>query len=574
MNGESSSLDMVHILTGPLPLVIVLAAILAGFVSWVLLRLYRRSVILSMRQGNPVVGQPTLGEPLREPRRELAPLSLQWLDASSNIQPSPASDHAWLNSIRSIRLAALIQAAAGAAFAGIMIVPWMVKAGNGFSLGRLIWLLGCYGWPAVLAITFIAAVSLKQRVGIIAAYCVGVAALASWTHWRNPDVPLWQLVFFWGFANGPATALLAIFLNRRVRAAGPLVLAFMVTALSGVVVMMELARTSDAPVAVLAIIGDLLGLGARTLVFLWGAIGFLLFAVMAWPALRWIGRHYLTKRTSDDQLRLDAMWLLFTVLQSYTLVFEGLGWILTGPCAFAAYKVVSWLGFKWMFRGVDGNLPPTLLLLRVFALGKRSEALLEVLGRRWLRTGTVAMIAGPDLATTAVAPHELLAFLGGRLSREFVTDDADLSRRMAAMDRGRDPDARYRVTEFFCHAGTWQMAMGRLARDAEVVLMDLRSFSPANRGCLYELQQVLSTVSLENVLLLIDGKTDRGFLEQTLAQQWRKIPAGSLNRSVTEPTVKLFMLSDDVAPDFIPLIRLLFEIWKSKRACQRTSDPT
>jgi hypothetical protein len=128
---------------------------------------------------------------------------------------------------------------------------------------------------------------------------------------------------------------------------------------------MEFALASGAPAAALAAVGSMFGLGARTLVLLLGASGFILFAVMAWPALRWIGRHYLAKRTSDQQLTLDAMWLLFAVLQSFTLVFEGWGWIFTGPVAFAAYKVVSWIGLKWMLRGADsGEPPPRLLLLR------------------------------------------------------------------------------------------------------------------------------------------------------------------------------------------------------------------
>jgi hypothetical protein len=178
------------------------------------------------------------------------------------------------------------------------------------------------------------------------------------------------------------------------------------------------------------------------------------------------------------------------------------------------------------------------------------------------------------LATTTVEPPELLTFLGGKLSREFVADDVDLARRVAATDRGRDPDGRHRVTEFFCHADTWQMAMGRLARDAEVVLMDLRTFSPANQGCLYELQQLLSSVPLENVVLLVDGKTDSAFLERTLVQQWRKVPGISPNRALTKPVVKLFRLSNNGVPDFIPLLRLLFELCRSGSERQRTRNST
>ena len=101
------------------------------------------------------------------------------------------------------------------------------------------------------------------------------------------------------------------------------------------------------------------------------------------------------------------------------------------------------------------------------------------------------MIAGPDLVESTVEPHEFLEFLGGRLSRNFVRSDADLQRRLEAQQRGPDPDGRYRVNEFFCYADTWRHVMRALAAGSDAILMDLRSFAPANQGCLYELEQLL-----------------------------------------------------------------------------------
>ena len=56
------------------------------------------------------------------------------------------------------------------------------------------------------------------------------------------------------------------------------------------------------------------------------------------------------------------------------------------------------------------------------------------------------------------------------------------------------------MNEFFCHADTWQITMQRLAQEAEVVLMDLRGFSAGNSGCLYELEQLFASVSLESIV--------------------------------------------------------------------------
>lgn len=144
------------------------------------------------------------------------------------------------------------------------------------------------------------------------------------------------------------------------------------------------------------------------------------------------------------------MWLLFGVVQSITLVFEGWAWIFTGFAAFAVYKLAVGVGFAGLRRqsmGDTGRL--SLLLLRVFALGRRSERLFHMLSKLWLRAGSINLIAGPDLVTATVEPHEFLDFLGRRLSRRFVRDEADLQSRQSRMDDKPDPDGRHRVNEFF-----------------------------------------------------------------------------------------------------------------------------
>ena len=65
-----------------------------------------------------------------------------------------------------------------------------------------------------------------------------------------------------------------------------------------------------------------------------------------------------------------AVW----VVQPITLAYEGWGWIVTGFVAWASYKLGTWAGFALCRRGVASETnAPMLLLLRVFALGRRSE---------------------------------------------------------------------------------------------------------------------------------------------------------------------------------------------------------
>jgi hypothetical protein len=104
------------------------------------------------------------------------------------------------------------------------------------------------------------------------------------------------------------------------------------------------------------------------------------------------------------------------------------------------------------------------------------------------------------------------------------------------------PRNRFRINQFFCHPDSWQMTMRELAQRSSVVLMDLRSFSPSNQGCVYELEQILQSVHLRRVVFVADSSTDRTFLEQTLQRLWTEgVFETSPNARVADPRVQLFM---------------------------------
>jgi len=147
--------------------------------------------------------------------------------------------------------------------------------------------------------------------------------------------------------------------------------------------------------------------------------------------------------------------------------------------------------------------------------------------------------------------------MGGRLSRQFVRSDADLEQRLLAMERGPDPDGRYRVNEFFCYADTWQRTMRALVTGADAVLMDLRSFSPANHGCIFELEQLLAGVALDRVIFLLDDTTDRTLLERTLHDAWRRLHADSPNRGLAVPRARLVNVAGQSARAISGVLRLL-----------------
>jgi hypothetical protein len=82
-------------------------------------------------------------------------------------------------------------------------------------------------------------------------------------------------------------------------------------------------------------------------------------------------------------------------------------------------------------------------------------------GAYWRYIGSVELIAGTDLATDALEPHEFLDFARGKLPRHFVTVD-NLGCRIDQLDLQPDADGRFRINQFFCHDETWRSTVHTL----------------------------------------------------------------------------------------------------------------
>jgi len=153
----------------------------------------------------------------------------------------------------------------------------------------------------------------------------------------------------------------------------------------------------------------------------------------------------------------------------------------------------------------------------VFGYTSRTETLFDRIASRWRLLGPVTMIAAPDVVARTVDPGDFLRFATGNIASSFVTSREDLDRRLAALDTQPDPDGRYRVNEFCCHDTTWQATVVELINRADAVVMDVRGFTAQRQGCEFELQQLAARFAAQQVVLVVDGTTDRALLEGTIA---------------------------------------------------------
>jgi hypothetical protein len=549
-------------------LIVEIAAPLALVVSltlrWAYLRAVRRSML------RPVIhGAPGGDDGSSALARRAAPAPAHPLE----IVPAAVPAH---TAVRSARrgpwIAVAVHVVGGLTYALAVTAAYVVEVApmlttvGGASFGWRFWvgtLWFClfYAWPVVIVVSLLVKLSWRTMVVVVivcAALFVGAAWLmiggVSWTVPQAmqdaatsqgvtapPSISLLQVVDGWWSMDGIATLVVLAFLVRPIRAIGPVVLALTVAALSGAYGMVFLFAHRQ-PAQWLGTIATKLGfdgrIGVIAVVVMVLGVGGVAACLLGYLALRGIGRLYTAQWMSEQSIQVYAVWLVFALAQPAP---PGMPYACL--VAVAIYVLVVRLGLRLFGRRnrVDGP-PPRLLLLRVFSLGRRSESLFDAFSRLWRHTGSVQLIAGPDLANSTVEPHEFLDFLGGRLQRRFISDPATLDRRLAETSLRPDPDNRFRVFEFFCHADTWQMVLRRLVGESDAVLMDLRGFTRTNKGCIFELHELLDTVPLERVLLVVDHTTDHGFLADVLHQGWLHISADSPNRTDACPRVHLYHL--------------------------------
>jgi hypothetical protein len=229
-------------------------------------------------------------------------------------------------------------------------------------------------------------------------------------------------------------------------------------------------------------------------------------------AVRWLASGYAAKRFSDAQVQVGNWLLCVTAISSLVVIDFDFSREQAGPwaplvlLATAAAVLAYGLGLR---RLQPWPAPRSLLLLRVFAHDERGEKLLDETAYRWRFIGPIHMIAGPDMAQQSMEPHELLAFLSGRVQQQFVVSREQLQQRLTSLDEAPDPDQRFRVNELFCQGDIWKTAVDALVDRSDAVLLDLRGFTEQRRGTSHEIGLLAQRNLLHLTVCLVDKATDR-----------------------------------------------------------------
>jgi len=538
-------------LTYALVTVVGLSTLAAWVVSELVLELYRRSVVRSMGgirskpRRKPPAGRPTLVQD--------SLLALSVLTAEDPLSPamSSAANALYGRATDARKSIAIVYAVAGCACAAILATATTMR----WQSSPLRWFVLFIGfaWPVVWIAILSGAVTRRMFVLVAIGY-FGVVV------WAAQDT-IWSVFGYLLLSNVFISVVPLALRARRIRAVAPLVAAFASIQAGALMAMLGVSGVFAQDAADLSIAQTMervqLALSSPSTAVEVVTL-FVTGHVIGWFILQFVGHHYERKHASDQAITMGAMWLPVVSVQALVFAHDNAIWMLAGLVAFVLFLGVSLAGLRWTARRrARSELAPRLLVLRVFALGRRSRRLFDAISDWWRYVGSVQLIAGPDLATSTVEPHEFFDFLRRKLKSRFIDDDRAVDVRLSEMDLAPDHDGRFRVTDFFCHDHAWRTVLRRLARDSDVVLMDLRGFSTLNSGCTYELGELLITVPLARIVMITDKHTDEPFLSQVLADAWALVPEDSPNYGISSPSLSVFREAGWRGLDRPKLLRML-----------------
>jgi hypothetical protein len=516
---------------GYLAFTLLIGALLAIPITWMLLRRYYRRIIALMQQQKgeaPARETPTPGSGTK------MPFTLSILDGKKKRKGSAP----WQERNRTVRWIYLV---AIFMFSVAHALVYLTASDIELLPGRMTIMALIYFWPFFLVWPFISGMSRKQWLAGAALYVVVYLGLGLYFQ-EEPDPG--QLIGLFFIINVLPSVLVFLFLSPRLRAAGVVVLVLVTLAVAGAYGIPSMLLDGPGLESVVNFFFQMGFDSAEQILLSLSVLGTVLGILLSWLMLVQLRGMYKHKFISDKTIIIDGVLLYYSIGLGLVVASAGIQWFVFTMLVFFVYKIPAVLLQRlFVLNKTRGLAPKRLLLLRVFALQQRSDVFFRKLSRLWRLQGPVQMIAGPDLIHSVIEPHEFMDFLTGSLSRQYLPSASAVAEKIHHLDEVPAADGNYAVNDFYCFDNTWKQALEGLAKVSDYVVMDLRSFSKARQGCIFEINALFRMVAIEKVLFIVDKTTEKPFLEQTIESACSSLPADSPNcRPGQSLPVRLYLL--------------------------------
>lgn len=304
----ASANNLTTAFTGMLPFIILVAATVTPLLAYLLLRLYRRSVLRAMSRSSGNIPECVTERPLTAhtatPATQPLHVSFRTAGAVPDAGPPPIA-----------RRVTAVYALAGGVFALVMTVATLASAGFEFYPVRLGLVFLVYLWPVFLILYLDGSTTGRSQLLLFGIYLCVMVALSAVALARSPDLTIAQLATLWLTMNAPAAVITLAFTWQPVRAIGPLVILFLLVFISGAVLLLAVVGAHDDSLRLAANAGAALGLGAGGTYAGIALSGLLLAAFIGWWLLIRVRRAYTAKRINDKSIAVDAVYLLLGTIR-------------------------------------------------------------------------------------------------------------------------------------------------------------------------------------------------------------------------------------------------------------------
>lgn len=211
--------------------------------------------------------------------------------------------------------------------------------------------------------------------------------------------------------------------------------------------------------------------------------------------------------------------------------------------AFAIHICTSILlfGLSWKVKR-QGFPTVNMLALWVFGTQNIWDLLEYLILPVWRKLGNIYLIRGGEHILKQVSLWDTLLFLRGK-DRIISKTSEQITERLNEFKKQTDRSLEYRFNTLVCGDNSWQFALHSLIDDADLVVMHLSNFSPINQGCIYELEQLINRVPMDDFFLLVDRhSTDYDFLLEKLQELWKKMKSSSPNHKEQSQGIQIIFL--------------------------------
>ncbi|MBT8274283.1 MAG: hypothetical protein KJO77_10780 [Bacteroidia bacterium] len=216
------------------------------------------------------------------------------------------------------------------------------------------------------------------------------------------------------------------------------------------------------------------------------------------------------------------------------------------------YRTFSWrtlftLIFLFIAAVIFGLLfeDPLIGMIKPLADGKLSESQIK----------EIAFIPGMIIAWILYLQYWRI-----KISRSYTKNRSHIVKKIAnTLKRPRKLDLTFKSIPMFCYDNTWKLAVSEFLKNSKVILMDLRGYSEARKGCEYEVDFIFDNFPINRILFLIDTVSDKDLVKKMITERWEYLREQSPNIALKEPRARIFVTTKGAEADVQSLIDLLME---------------